>query len=103
LVELAGDLRSDGLTLLLARVHAEVREFLRRGGAEETLGAENIDAGGLRQAIFTYLAHEGEVSADLVDALEDGSRELDALVELALERADKAEAQRLRGLKRRGT
>ena len=72
------------------------------GSPTETPHLDSLAADGLRQAVYTYPAHEGQVSAELVDALEDGSKELVALVDLALAHAPPPEAQRLKALKRRG-
>jgi MFS superfamily sulfate permease-like transporter len=63
LAKLKGELERYGTTLLLTRLHHEVRELLERSSVAEQIGHDNV-AGSITEGILLYLESEPDLAEE---------------------------------------
>ncbi len=86
LAELKEGLDEEGISLMLVRIHQDVREILEHSGVLDQIGADNIHSH-ILEGVLDFLELSPETEKTVQTAMTDGLRELMADASIILEQA----------------
>jgi MFS superfamily sulfate permease-like transporter len=95
------DLQDMSVNLVIVQAHNKVRDMLERSGVTEKIGANNIYAEGIADALFDYIIESGELSTEAHEVIRTQLEYVLQALKMAIPKAEGEEKTRLATLQKR--
>jgi high affinity sulfate transporter 1 len=95
------DLQDMSVNLVIVQAHNKVRDMLERSGVTEKIGANNIYAEGIADALFDYIIESGELSTEAHEVIRTQLEYVLQALKTAIPKAEGEEKTRLATLQKR--